>query len=99
MYLNKKHYRKELGMAKKDLDSYATMSEKMKNIIMRLEKRLVKIDQKDKNILHKTMIYQITNGIDKAAVTKRALDEQVAYMQHIVLAIKKHRHVFIGKGK
>jgi hypothetical protein len=99
MFSTKKQYRKELDAAKKDLGSYTTMHDGLCRIMTRLEKRLITIDKDRKSPFRKTMNFQIANGIEKAGVTKRGLADQIAYMEHIVKAIKQHGKAVIGHGK
>jgi hypothetical protein len=86
-----RNYQSELDAAGKDLAAFTAMRKDLNRIITRLEKRLIAIDKAKTAPLRKTMMTQISIGIEKAATTRSGLDDQIAYMQHIVTAIKRHK--------
>ena len=99
MFTTLKQYRSELESAGKDLATFTAMRKDLNRVIIRLEKRLIAIGKAKTSPFRKTMMSQISIGIEKAATTRCGLDDQIAYMEHIVTAIKRHRRVRADAGK
>ncbi len=98
MFTTMKQYRTELEASGKDLAAFSAMRKDLNRVIIRLEKRLIAINKAKPSPFRKTMMSQISIGIEKAATTRCGLDDQIAYMEHIVTAIKRHKRVLAQAG-
>jgi len=93
MFTTMKQYRSELDAAGRDLALFTAMRKDLDRVITRLERRLFAIGKAKISPFKRTMTTQIAIGIEKAATTRCAIEDQIAYMEHIVTAIERHRTV------
>jgi|GEM_PF-6896300 uncharacterized protein (DUF342 family) len=91
MLTTPKQLKAELASAKKDLATFTAMRRDLGRVIVRLEKRLLALDKAVESKLRSSVLFHISNGIQKAEATKHCLDDQISYMENIVDAIKQHQ--------